>query len=162
NVNQCYPYVYNGGTSFTATVPTGSYNSASKALLAYLPTGDANGNFTFIKPSFTNYGELTARFDQDLGANDRATARYFSDAYHLDGVLNLKNLLTYQDQATIHYYNALLSEAHTFNSRVLNNFILSYQLQDSNRGPLAGGINVNDLGVNVWQPAFKQINSISV
>ena len=162
NVNQCYPYVSNGGTSYTATIPTGSYNSASKALLSYLPTGDANGNFSFVKPNFTNLGEVTARFDQELGANDHATARYYSDGYHLDGVLNLKDLITYQDQANIHYYNALVSEAHTFNSRLLNNFVLSYQLEDSSRGPLAGGINVNDLGVNVWQPAFKQINSIAV
>jgi hypothetical protein len=160
--NQCYPYVSNGGNSYTATIPTGTYNSVSKALLSYLPTGDANGNFSFVKPAFTNYGEVTARFDQELGANDHATVRYFSDGYHLDGVLNLKNLLTYSDQANIHYYNALVSETHTFSSHLLNDFILSYQLEDSNRGPLPGSINVNDLGVNIWQPAFKQINQILV
>lgn len=27
---------------------------------------------------------------------------------------------------------------------------------------IAGGINVNDLGVTDWQPAFKQINQIQV
>jgi Carboxypeptidase regulatory-like domain len=160
--NQCYPYVSNGGTSYTATIPTGSFNSASKALLNYLPTGDVNGNFTYILPNFTNQGEVTARFDQDFGANDRATARYFSDEYHLNGVLNLKDLLTYTDQANIHYYNALISEAHTFSSHLLNNFILSYQLEDASRGPLPGSIDVADLGVNIWQPAFKQINQITV
>jgi hypothetical protein len=159
---QCYPYVSNGNNSYTATIPTTSYNASAKALLNYLPTGDANGNFSFVKPSFTNYGEVTARFDQDLGSRDRATARYFSDGYHLDGVLNLKDLITYQDQANIHYYNALISETHTFSSHLLNDFILSYQLEDSNRGPLPGSINVNDLGVNIWQPAFKQINQIAV
>jgi hypothetical protein len=159
---QCYPYVSNGGNSYTATIPTGSYNSASKALLGYLPTGDVNGNFAFVLPNFYNLGEVTARFDQDLGSNDRVTARYFSDEYHVSGVLNLKDLLTYTDQANIHYYNALISEAHTFSSRLLNNFVLSYQLEDSNRGPLPGSINVADLGVNIWQPAFKQINQITV
>ena len=97
-----------------------------------------------------------------MGSKDRLTLRYFSDGYHLDGVLNLQNLLTYADQASIHYYNALVSETHTFTDRILNNFILSYQLEDSNRGPLPGSINVNDLGVNIWQPAFKQINQIAV
>ena len=162
NSNQCYPYVSNGGTSYTATIPTSSYNSSSKALLGYLPTGDANGNFAFVLPNFYNLGEVTARFDQELGASDRLTARYFSDGYHVNGVLNLKNLLTYTDQANIHYYNALVSEAHTFSDRLLNNFILSYQLEDANRGPLPGSININDLGVNIWQPAFKQINQIAV
>ena len=162
NANQCYPYTSNGGTSYTAQIPTGSYNSASLALLKYLPTPNAAGQFSFIQPSFTSLGEVTARFDQEMGSKDRLTLRYFSDSYHLDGVLNLQNLLTYADQASIHYYNALVSETHTFTDRILNNFILSYQLEDSNRGPLPGSINVNDLGVNIWQPAFKQINQITV
>ncbi|HWB32585.1 MAG TPA: carboxypeptidase regulatory-like domain-containing protein [Acidobacteriaceae bacterium] len=160
--NQCYPYVSNGGSSYTATIPTGSFNSASVNLLKYLPKGDANGNFAFVLPNFSNQGEVTARFDQDMGASDWLTARYFSDGFHQNGVLDLTNLLTYTDQANIHYYNALVSEAHTFSSRLLNNFILSYQLEDANRGPLPGSINVNDLGVNIWQPAFKQINQIQV
>ena len=29
------------------------------------------------------------------------------------------------------------------------------------RGPLPGGVDVADLGVNIWQPAFKQINQIA-
>jgi hypothetical protein len=102
------------------------------------------------------------RFDQDLGSKDRFSARYFSDGYHLDGVLNLKNLLTYADQANIHYYNSLLSETHIFNSHILNNLILSYQIENASRGPLPGAISVADLGVNIWQPAFKQINQIQV
>lgn len=162
NAAQCYPYVSNGGTSYTAKIPTTSFNSSSLALLQYLPTGDLNGSFTYVKPNFTSLGELTARFDQELGAKDRITVRYFSDSYHLDGVLNLKNLLTYSDQADIRYYNSLISHTHTFNSHILNNLIFSYQILNSSRGPLPGSISVADLGVNIWQPAFKQINSILV
>lgn len=161
--NPCYPYISNGGGSYTTTIPTASaYNSASLALLKYLPTPAANGSYTFVKPSFTNYGEVTARFDQDLGAKDRLTARYFSDGYHLNGVLNLQDLLTYADQAGINYYNSLISETHTFNDHILNNFILSYQIEKASRGPLPGSISVADLGVNIWQPDFKQINQIAV
>ena len=159
---QCYPYTSNGGTSYTSHIPTTSFNAASLALLKYLPTGDSNGSYTYVKPSFTNYGEVTARFDQEVGSKDRFTLRYFSDGYHLNGVLNLQDLLTYADQADIHYYNSLIEETHTFSPRVLNNFILSYQIENSTRGPLAGGISVADLGVNIWQPAFKQINQIAV
>lgn len=162
NAGQCYPYVSNGGNSYTAKIPTTSYNSASLALLKYIPTGDANGNYTYVKPSFTDYGEITARFDQDLGTKDRFTVRYFNDDYHLNGVLNLTDLLTYADQADIKYYNSLISETHTFSSRILNNFDLTYQIENSSRGPLPGGISVADLGVNIWQPAFKQINQILV
>src|SRR6202789_4738168 len=110
-------------------VPTNSYSSASLALLKYLPSGGTAGSFTFVQPSFTNYGEVTARFDQDFGSKDRLTARYFSDGYHLDGVLNLQDLLIYADLADLHYYNALIAETHTFNSHILNNLNVSYQLE---------------------------------
>ena len=121
-----------------------------------------NGSYTYVKPSFTDYGEITARFDQDFGTKDRLTVRYFNDDYHLNGVLNLTDLLTYADQADIKYYNSLISETHTFSSRILNNFDLTYQIENSSRGPLPGSISVADLGVNIWQPAFKQINQIAV
>jgi hypothetical protein len=152
------------GSSYTTTVNTVAYSPVSLALLNYLPSPsqlNANGSISFQKPSLYDLAELTARFDQELTPNDKLTARYFSDAYGLDGVLNLKDLLTYADQAQINYYNSLISETHTFNTHILNNFILSYQILNASRGPIAGSIDVADLGVNIWQPAFKQINSIA-
>ncbi len=55
--------------------------------------------------------------------------------YVLQGVLDLKDLLTYADGAANHYYNSLISETHTFNDHVVNNFIISYQLDNDSRGP---------------------------
>jgi carboxypeptidase family protein len=152
------------GSTFTTTVNTAAYSPVSLALLNYLPSPsqlNANGSISFQKPSFYDLAELTARFDQELTPKDRLTVRYFSDAYSLDGVLNLKDLLTYADYAQINYYNSLISETHTFNDHILNNFILSYQIDNASRGPLPGSIDVADLGVDIWQPAFKQINSIA-
>jgi len=152
------------GSTYTTQVNTADYSSASLALLKYLPPTsqlNANGGFPILSPSFYDLGEVTARFDQQIGQNDRLTVRYFQDSYHLNGVLNLQNLLTYADQAQINYYNSLISETHTFNDHILNNFILTYQLENSSRGPLPGGIDVADLGVDIWQPAYKQINSIA-
>jgi Carboxypeptidase regulatory-like domain len=152
------------GSTYTTTVNPTAYSPVSLALLKYLPPAsqlNANGSISFQKPSFFDLAELTARFDQELTPKDRLTARYFSDAYSLAGVLNLQDLLTYADQAQINYYNSLISETHTFNDHILNNFILSYQILNASRGPIAGSINVADLGVNIWQPAFKQINSIA-
>ena len=152
------------GSTFTTTVNTSAYSPVSLALLKYLPPPsqlNANGSLSYQKPSFFNLGEVTARLDQELTPKDRMTVRYFSDAYALDGVLNLKNLLTYADKAQINYYNSLFSETHTFNDHILNNFILSYQIDNASRGPASSSISVADLGVNIWQPAFKQINSIA-
>jgi hypothetical protein len=152
------------GSTYTTQVNTADYSSASIALLNYLPPPsalNANGSISFQKPSFYDLGELDARYDQGIGQKDRLTVRYFQESYHLDGVLNLTDLLTYADEADIKYYNSLISETHTFNDHILNNFILTYQILNASRGPLPGGIDVNDLGVDIWQPAFKQINSIA-
>ena len=87
--------------------------------------------------------------------------RYFFDRFDNTGVLNPTNLLTYTDQASIQLsQRAHRRDAHVLSDTLLNNFILSYQIEDSSRGPVAGALNVNDLGVNIWQPAFKQINQI--
>lgn len=153
------------GSSYTTVVNTNAYSPAATALMSYLPSSsqlNANGTLSYQKPSFYNLGELTARYDQELTPRDRMVVRYFGDTYHLDGVLNMKNLLTYSDAADIKYYNSLISETHTFNDHLLNSLVLSYQLLNSGRGPLPGSISVADLGVNIWQPAFKQINSIAV
>jgi hypothetical protein len=158
-----YPCTAAGGT-YTTQVDTTDYSPASVKLLNYLPPTsalNANGSISFQKPSFYDLGEVTARYDQGLGQKDRLTVRYFQDSYHLDGVLNLSDLLTYADQADIKYYNSLISETHTFSDHILNNFILSYQILNASRGPIGGSIDVNDLGVDIWQPAFKQINSIA-
>jgi hypothetical protein len=160
SILSCTP---NGGT-YTTQVDTTTYSPASTKLLTYLPGPsalNANGSISFQKPSFYDLGEVTARFDQEMTPADKLTVRYFSDSYHLNGVLNLSDLLTYADQAQINYYNSLVSESHTFSDHLLNNFILSYQILNASRGPAASSIDVADLGVNIWQPAFKQINSIA-
>ncbi|SEG72160.1 TonB-dependent Receptor Plug Domain [Bryocella elongata] len=151
------------GTTYTCQVNPSDYNSASLALLKYLPTvSNANPTVNFLKPSSQNYIEYTARGDHELTGKDRLTLRYFYDRYDQKGVLDLTDLLTYTDQASIRYHNALISETHTFSPTLLNNIILSYQIDDSERGPLAGAPSVASLGVNVWQPAFSQINSIAL
>jgi len=137
------------------------FNAASLALLKYLPTPDSSGTVLFKKPQAMDYGEYTGRVDYTIGAKDRATVRYFLDRFHNNPVLNLQNLLTYADGSDIQYHNALISEAHSFSNSLLNNFIISYQLDDSVRGPASGSINANDLGINIWQPGNKSIQSIS-
>ncbi|HEX7159340.1 MAG TPA: carboxypeptidase-like regulatory domain-containing protein, partial [Edaphobacter sp.] len=162
-----YPCTQTGSTQsgapiYTTQVNTADFSSVSQKLLTYLPSGGATGSYIFRKPTNDDFGEITARYDQAIGDRDRLTVRYFQDSYHLDGVLNLSNLLTYADEADIKYYNSLISHTHIFNPRIMNNLVLNYQINNASRGPLPGSINMNDLGVNIWQPAFKQINSIAV
>jgi hypothetical protein len=151
------------GTTFTCQVTPSDYNKSALALLGYLPKiSGTDGTYQFFKPSAQNYIEYTGRGDQTLTSKDHLTARYFYDRFDNAGVLDTTNLLSYSDQASIRYHNALISEVHTFTNSLLNNFSLSYQIEDASRGPLPGAPNANTLGVNVFQPAFSQINQIQV
>ena len=157
----------------TITCPAGTSNVWSPAALSpiatgamsYLPPLTAGGSVLITKPNIFTVAEITARADQELGARDKLTERYFSDAYILQGVLQPTDLLTYADGAANHYYNALVSETHTFSDHVVNNFIISYQLDNDSRGPVASSVNIYNFGVSpsaIWQPAFKQINQFQV
>ncbi len=157
-----YPCTAVGSSPGVSTVNPADYNSSALALLKFLPDGGTSGSFIFRKPTRQTFDEFVGRFDQEIGSKDRLAVRYFYDQFHNGGVLDLTNLLTYSDQATINYQNVLLSETHIFSDRLLNDFVISYQRDRSERGPLSGGMSVNDLGVNMWQPAFKQINQILV
>ena len=151
------------GSTYTCTINPNDYNKSSLALLKYLPTiSGSDGTYQFFRPSKQNFIEYTVRGDQSLGSKDHLLLRYFYDSFDNAGVLDTTNLLSYSDQAAIRYHNALISETHTFSAKFLNNFSLSYQIENAGRGPLPGAPNVNDLGVNIWQPAFKQINQIQV
>jgi hypothetical protein len=149
------------GSSYTCNINPADYNKSSLALLKYLPTiSGTDGTYQFFRPSRQNFIEYTAHGDQAIGKKDHLMLRYFYDSFDNAGVLDTTDLLSYSDQASIRYHNALISETHTFTDHLLNNFSLSYQIENATRGPLPGAPNVNDLGVNVWQPAFKQINQI--
>jgi hypothetical protein len=154
----------------TIACPSGSSNTWSSAALSsvtanflkYVPALTSSGSVLFQQPDLYGLAEITARVDQELTPKDKLTLRYFSDAYILQGVESLQNLLSIADGAANHYYNSLISETHTFSDHIVNNFILSNQLDNDARGPISNSIDVADLGVNIWQPAYKQINQIYV
>jgi hypothetical protein len=131
-------------------------------VLKVVPALTTAGSVLITKPNIFSEAEITARADQEMGPKDKLTERYFSDAYILAGVLQPTDLLTYADGAANHYYNSLISETHTFNDHIVNNFIISNQLDNDSRGPISNSVDVADLGVNIWQPAFKQINQFQV
>ena len=138
------------------------FNPASLALLKHLPAADSTGLVLYKKPVAQDFGEYTGRVDYTIGAKDRAVIRYFLDRFHNNPVLKPSNLHTSTDGSDIQDHNALISESHAFSDTLLNNFIISYQLDDSSRGPSTGtgALNVGDLGVNIWQPGFKAFQSI--
>ncbi|MGI4831684.1 MAG: carboxypeptidase regulatory-like domain-containing protein, partial [Janthinobacterium lividum] len=156
-------YVSNGNTLpyYNCQVNPADYNASTLALLKYLPAATATGTINYFRPVAQNFIEYTGRIDQTLSSKDRLTLRYFYDDFQNAGVLDTTNLLSYADQSSIGYTNSLITETHTFTPNLLNNLTVSYQIENSARGPLPGAPNVNDFGVTDYQPAFKQINQIT-
>jgi hypothetical protein len=131
----------------------------------YVPPLTTSGSISFQEPDNYDLAEITARADQELTAKDKLAERYFSDAFILQGVESLTNILSLDDEATNHYYNSLISETHTFSDHIVNNLIISYQIQNDFRGPAASGVDVLDFGVdaaNFYNPPVKQINQLYV
>ena len=139
-------------------------SSVTKTMFGYLPALSTTGSVApFSLPNNFTEAEITARADQEITSKDKIFERYFSDAFILAGLENTANILTLANGASNHYYNALISETHTFNAHVVNNFIISDQIQNDGRGPVASAVDVADFGVTgVYQPPLKQISQIQV
>ncbi len=137
-------------------------SSVTKNFLGYVPALTPAGSVFYQIPNDYRFAEITAKVDTELTPKDKVSFRYFSDAYIFQGVENLSNLLAIEDGAANHYYTSLISETHTFSPHIVNNFIIGNQLDNDSRGPVSNSLDVADLGVNIWQPTFKQINQIYV
>ena len=127
------------GTAFSRNYidPT-RFDSAALNVMKRLPSATGNGLVYYQQPTSETFNEYVARGDQEIGNNDRVTLRYYYNDFALDA-------------------------AHTFSPNLLNNLIVNYSREVSTRGPSSATPNMTDLGVlNIWQPANKAIQSISV
>ncbi len=147
-----------------AHLEAGCHELGHEDMFGYVPALSATGSVApFSLPNNFTEAEITARADQEITSKDKIFERYFSDAFILAGVENIANILTLANGASNHYYNALISETHTFNAHIVNNFIISDQIQNDGRGPVASAVDVADFGVTgVYQPPLKQISQIQV
>ena len=161
------PQLPPGGTAVYASSHTwkpSAMSPVSQKFFSYVPALSSNGSVApFALPNNFTMAEITARADQELAPRDKIFERYFSDAFILQGLENTANILTLANGASNHYYNALISETHTFTAHIVNNLIISDQIQNDGRGPVASAVSVADFGVTgVYQPPLKQISQIQV
>jgi len=161
------PQLPPGGSAVYASSHTwkpSAMSPVTQKFFSYVPALSSNGSVApFSLPNNFTEAEITARADQEITSKDKIFERYFSDAFILQGLENTANILTLANGASNHYYNALISETHTFNAHIVNNFIISDQIQNDGRGPVASAVDVADFGVTgVYQPPLKQISQIQV
>jgi hypothetical protein len=145
-------------------IPSSAFDPASVAFAKFFPVATADsgpgaiGNTVSYFSATQNYlNESTARVDHEFGASDHMFARYFYDWYQQPAIYNPTNLESYTSFFQTRYQNALISETHTFSPNILNNLVLNYQREVSQRGGPPGSEDVTQLTsgtplASLWQP----------
>ena len=149
--NAVYPY---------NRIPSSAFDPASIAYEKAFPTvstdsapGKIGNTFNYFQPTVQTFNEYIARVDHQFGANDHLFGRYYYNYYLQPGVYSSASLLGYRSFFDTRYQNALISETHTFTNNLLNNLVVNYQREISNRGGPPGSPVITDFGVkNIWQP----------
>ncbi len=137
-------------------IPVSRFDPAAVALMKYLPEASGRGQVFFGTPLNQAFNEGITRVDHSIGNADRMFGRYFFDRYETAPFLDLTNYLSAANMSVIDAQNFTLGETHTFSPAVLNDFRINFSREVATRGPAAGSINVNDLGVKIWQPGGKK------
>jgi hypothetical protein len=145
-------------------IPSTAFDPASVAFAKFFPVAAADsapgkiGNTVNYFAATQNYfDEYDARVDHQFGANDHLFGRYFYDWYQQPAIFNPTDLESYTSYFQTRYQNALLAETHTFTTNILNNLVLNYQREVSQRGGPPGSEDVTALApgtplANIWQP----------
>jgi Carboxypeptidase regulatory-like domain len=159
--NVAYPY---------NRIPASDFDPAAVAYEKAFPTysgseapGKIGGTYNYFQPTNQTFNEYVARVDHQFGDKDHLFGRYYYNYYLQPGVYTSGNLLGYRSYFDTRYQNALISETHSFTTNLLNNLVVNYQREVSNRGGPPGSPLITDFGVkNVWQPPTGPFLSASI
>ena len=176
--NTASQQIYNPFTGKEYTnnhIPSSDFDPASVAFEKFFPTATADasagkiGNLVNYFSATQNYfDEYNARVDHNFGNNDHLFGHYFYDWYQQPAIYNPTNLYSYTSYFQTRYQNALLSETHTFTSNLLNNLVLNFQREVSQRGGPPGSQDITALGptgsglASLWQPNLGPYEALTV
>jgi hypothetical protein len=161
-------------------IPSSAFDPAAVAFEQFFPTASADaapgkiGNSVNYFSATQNYfDEYDARVDHNFGANDHLFGRYFYDWYQQPAIYNPTNLAlgglySYTSYFQTRYQNAAISETHAFRSNLLNNLVLNFQREVSQRGGPPNSKDITSLGptgsglASLWQPNLGPYMALSV
>ena len=152
-----------GGFFPNNQIPTQRFDPASLKLANnYLPSASGDGLVFFSGGAVKrDTDEGVVKVDHQLTERDRISGRYFIQHFRNAGILDNSNLLTYRDSSRIRSQNAVISETHIFSPTLLNEFHFTYNRIHASRQPPDGAPNVNDFGLDIFQPEPKAIQNVS-
>jgi hypothetical protein len=156
-------------------IPTSAFDPAAVAFEKYFPVATSDsaagkiGNLVNYFSATQNYlNEHTARVDHQFGERDHLFGRYFYDWYHQPAIYNPSDLRSYTSYFQTRYQNAAIAETHTFTPNILNNLVLNYQREVSQRGGPPGSFDITALGpsgsglASLWQPNLGPYLALTV
>jgi hypothetical protein len=167
--------VYTGVAYPNNHIPSSAFDKAAQNFETYFPTSSSDagagkiGNTVNYFSATQNYfTEYDARVDHQFGDRDHLFGHYFYDWYQQPGIYNPTDLYSYASFFQTRYQNALLSETHTFSPSILNNLVLNFQREVSQRGGPPGSFDITALGpsgsglASLWQPNLGPYIALTV
>jgi len=174
-----YSQIYYPYSPYTAYpnnhIPSSAFDQAALNFEKFFPTastdaspGKIGNTVNYFSATQNYFDEYDARVDHNFGANDHLFGHYFYDWYHQPAIFNPADLYSYTSYFQTRYQNALLSETHTFSPNILNNLVLNYQREVSQRGGPPGSEDISALGPSgsglssLWQPNLGPYMALTV
>ncbi|WP_238398391.1 TonB-dependent receptor [Edaphobacter sp. 12200R-103] len=130
-----------------------TFSPAALNLIKYLPLSQANsaGFVNVGLPANNTEDQYIGRIDYTFSQRHSLFGRYFLTNYNLPSYYSQTNiLLTTVPGNDMRVQSFTLGDTFIFTPHMVNTFHGTYSRRRNNRGPTAGGINANTLGVNIF------------
>lgn len=142
-----------GAPNPSRQIPVSDFSPAALNLVKMLPLSQANsvGQVNVALPGNNTEDQYVGRIDYTWNDRHSLFGRYFLTNYNLPAYYSPTNiLLTTVPGNDMRVQTFTLGDTFIINPHLVNTFHGTYSRRRNNRGPTAGGINANDLGVNIY------------
>ena len=139
--------------SATRKLPASSINPQALKLSTMLPNSQADqyGRVNVSLPGNNNENQYIGRVDYTFHQNHSFFGRYFITNYNAPAYFSPTNLLLTTIAGNDERVQSFtLGYTYIISPRIVNTFHGTYARRRNNRGPTAGGINANTLGINMF------------
>ncbi|HEY2040007.1 MAG TPA: TonB-dependent receptor [Edaphobacter sp.] len=134
-------------------ISTSEFSPAALNLVKMLPLSQADsvGRVNIALPGNNTEDQYIGRIDFTWSPRHSLFGRYFLTNYNLPAYYSPTNiLLTTVPGNDQRVQSFTLGDTFLFTPKLVNTFHGTYSRRRNNRGPTAGGINANNLGINVF------------
>jgi hypothetical protein len=141
------------GSANYRRVDTSTYSQQALNLMKYLPLSQADqyGYIRIALPANYSEDQYIGRVDYTWSSRHSLFGRYYITNYNAPSYYSPTNLLlttTAGNDERVQTFT--LGDTFNFTPRMINTFHGTYARRRNNRGPTAGGINAQTIGVNVY------------